>query len=78
MSDYPLGASVLQDGAAIYDQSGSLVWDGSIYGQTLSFSVVTYLGEPHIILWTGTVLESGVGSGYDILLNSNYELVENL
>ncbi|KAJ3793157.1 ASST-domain-containing protein [Lentinula aff. detonsa] len=73
----PRGASVLREGAAIYDQSGSLIWDGSIYGQTLSFSVVTYLGEPHIILWTGTVTSAGVGTGYDILLNSKYELVAN-
>ncbi|KAJ3754730.1 ASST-domain-containing protein [Lentinula raphanica] len=73
----PRGASVLREGAAIYDQSGSLVWDGSIYGQTLSFSIVTYLGEPHIILWTGTSSSAGVGFGYDILLNSKYQLVAN-
>ncbi|KAJ3980810.1 ASST-domain-containing protein [Lentinula detonsa] len=73
----PRGASVLRQGAAIYDQTGSLVWDGSIYGQTLSFSVVTYLGEPHIILWSGSVASTGVGNGYDILLNTEYELVAN-
>ncbi|KAE9404723.1 hypothetical protein BT96DRAFT_813147 [Gymnopus androsaceus JB14] len=73
----PRGASVVQQGAAIYDQAGSLVWDGSVYGQTLAFSVVTYLGEPHIILWTGTANASGVGSGYNILLDSSYEVVAN-
>ncbi|KAF9075389.1 ASST-domain-containing protein [Rhodocollybia butyracea] len=73
----PRGSSVLQQGATIYDQSGFLVWDGSIYGQTLSFSVVTYLNAPHIIMWTGITNASGVGSGYDILLNSNYEVVAN-
>ncbi|KIK66617.1 hypothetical protein GYMLUDRAFT_69778 [Collybiopsis luxurians FD-317 M1] len=73
----PRGASVLRQGAVIYDQTGSLVWDGSSYGQTLSFSVVTYLNEPHIILWTGESNSTGVGSGYDILLNSNYEVVAN-
>ncbi|KAJ3822750.1 ASST-domain-containing protein [Lentinula raphanica] len=73
----PRGSSVFRQGAAIYDQSGSLVWDGSIYGPTLSFSVVTYLGEPHIILWTGTATSAGVGNGYNILLDSKYDLVAN-
>lgn len=61
--------------AYIFDNEGQLIWDGSAYGETLVFQVETYQGEPHIVVWSGNMLASGVGSGYQNIINSKYQLV---
>ncbi|KAJ3986085.1 ASST-domain-containing protein [Lentinula detonsa] len=71
----PRGSDTLSPGPLIYDNDGSLVWDGTNFGETLVFQVETYLGEPHILTWAGDSLASGVGSGYVSLINNQYELV---
>ncbi|KAJ4482291.1 ASST-domain-containing protein [Lentinula aciculospora] len=73
----PRGTNVNSPGALIYDKSGNLVWDGTRFGQTLTFKVATYKGESVILLWTGTVAGAGVGSGYDLILNNKYEIIAN-
>ncbi|KAJ4473862.1 ASST-domain-containing protein [Lentinula aciculospora] len=71
----PRGTSTAQPSASIFDSDGHLIWDGSAWGETLVFQVETYLGEPHILVWSGTTLGNGVGSGYLNLLNSKYQRV---
>ncbi|KAJ3922382.1 ASST-domain-containing protein [Lentinula edodes] len=73
----PRGTNVNSPGALIYDKSGNLIWDGTHFGQTLTFKVATYKGEPVILLWTGTVAGAGVGFGYDLILNNKYEIIAN-
>ncbi|KAJ3878679.1 ASST-domain-containing protein [Lentinula edodes] len=73
----PRGTNVNSPGALIYDKSGNLIWDGTHFGQTLTFKVATYKGEPVILLWTGTVAGAGVGFGYDLILNNKYEIIVN-
>ncbi|KAF9077620.1 ASST-domain-containing protein, partial [Rhodocollybia butyracea] len=70
-----VGESTVQPGACIFDNEGQLVWDASFYNTTLVFQVETYLGEPHIVIWSGDILNIGVGSGYINLLNSQYQRV---
>lgn len=69
------GTSTVQPSASIFDNDGHLIWDGSAWGATLVFQVETYLGEPHILVWSGDILGTGIGSGYLNLLNSKYERV---
>ncbi|KAJ3818835.1 ASST-domain-containing protein [Lentinula raphanica] len=71
----PRGSDTNSPGGLIYDLDGSLVWDGTSFGETLVFQVETYLGEPHILMWAGNSLATGVGSGYISLINNKYELV---
>ncbi|KAJ4476163.1 ASST-domain-containing protein [Lentinula lateritia] len=71
----PHGTSTVQPSASIFDNDGHLIWDGSAWGATLVFQVETYLGEPHILVWSGDILGTGIGSGYLNLLNSKYERV---
>ncbi|KIK53830.1 hypothetical protein GYMLUDRAFT_1024840 [Collybiopsis luxurians FD-317 M1] len=72
----PRGTSTQTPGAYMFDNDGHLVWDASsVYGETLVFQVETFQGEPHIVVWSGDLLGSGVGSGYINLVNSKYELV---
>ncbi|KAJ3810107.1 ASST-domain-containing protein [Lentinula aff. lateritia] len=73
----PRGTNVNSPGALIYDKSGNLIWDGTHFGQTLTFKVATYKDEPVILLWTGTVAGAGVGFGYDLILNNKYEIIAN-
>ncbi|KAL0571284.1 hypothetical protein V5O48_010675 [Marasmius crinis-equi] len=75
----PRGTSIQQYGAVIYDESGQMVWNGNQYGEAMSFQVVTYKGEPHIVLWSGIWRQGfiGVGYGFNILLNQAYEVVAN-
>ncbi|KAJ4488513.1 ASST-domain-containing protein [Lentinula aciculospora] len=74
----PRGSDTVAPGPLIYDNDGSLVWDGTSFGETLIFQVETYLGEPHILTWAGNSLATGVGSGYVSLINNRYELVSRL
>ncbi|KAF9068688.1 ASST-domain-containing protein [Rhodocollybia butyracea] len=58
----PRGFDTAQPGPLIYDNDGHLVWK-------------TYLGEPHILTWSGTILGTGIGSGYILMFNSQYQRV---
>ncbi|GAW08167.1 hypothetical protein LENED_010213 [Lentinula edodes] len=58
----PRGTSTVQPSASIFDNNGHLIWDGSAWGETLVFQVETYLGEPHILIWSGDILGTGIGS----------------
>ncbi|KAJ3982855.1 ASST-domain-containing protein [Lentinula detonsa] len=73
----PRGTNVNSPGALIYDKTGELIWDGTHFGQTLTFKMATYKGDSVILLWTGSVAGSGVGSGYDLILNNKYEIIAN-
>jgi len=74
----PRGTNVNSDGALIYDKAGNLVWDGTEFGQTLTFKTDTYKGETVILMWSpGTILGSGVGAGYDLIINNQYEVIAN-
>ncbi|KAF9260926.1 hypothetical protein L218DRAFT_871237 [Marasmius fiardii PR-910] len=73
----PRGANIAQYGAVMYDESGSVVWSAQEYGEAMAFSVVQYKGEPHIILWQGQWTSLGIGFGYNLLFNKNYEVVAN-
>ncbi|KIK63569.1 hypothetical protein GYMLUDRAFT_162867 [Collybiopsis luxurians FD-317 M1] len=71
----PRGTDTVRPGPLIYDNNGHLVWDGTIFGETLVFQVEIYLGEPHIVTWAGDFLATGVGNGYVSLINNKYELI---
>ncbi|KAE9394874.1 hypothetical protein BT96DRAFT_168777 [Gymnopus androsaceus JB14] len=73
----PRGTNVNSQGALIYEKTGDLIWDGTQYGQTATFRVSTYKNEPVILLWTGEITASGTGSGYDLILNNQYEIIAN-
>ncbi|KAK1229943.1 hypothetical protein PQX77_006972 [Marasmius sp. AFHP31] len=73
----PRGASAAQYGAVIYDQDGHMIWYGNDYGEAMSFQVATYLGEPHILIWSGNWREIGIGYGHNLVLNRAYEVVAN-
>ncbi|KIY48140.1 hypothetical protein FISHEDRAFT_17104, partial [Fistulina hepatica ATCC 64428] len=72
----PKGAwnHVKMPGPLIFNQDGQMVWTGSEYGPAMSFSLVSYKGEDHIIMWEGDLV-NGHGSGYTLLLNNRYEVV---
>ncbi|KAF9077665.1 ASST-domain-containing protein [Rhodocollybia butyracea] len=74
----PRGTDVNSAGPLIYNKAGSLVWDGTHFGQTLTFKTDTYKGETVILLWTpGTLFGYGVGAGYDLIINNQYEVIAN-
>ena len=67
-----------QYGAVIYNDDGTLIWSGHDYGEALSFQVVNYMGEPHLLFWQGTFFGYGIGHGWNLILNKHYEVVANL
>ncbi|KIK57482.1 hypothetical protein GYMLUDRAFT_98597 [Collybiopsis luxurians FD-317 M1] len=73
----PRGTDVKSPGPLIFDKSGDLIWDGTQYGQTLTFRMSTYKNESVILLWTGQIQASGVGFGYDLIINNKYEIIAN-
>ncbi|KAJ3825293.1 ASST-domain-containing protein [Lentinula raphanica] len=73
----PRGTNVNTPGAMIYDKNGELIWDGTQFGETLTFKMATYKGDPVILLWTGQISGIGVGFGYDLILNNKYEIIAN-
>ncbi|KAK7047094.1 hypothetical protein VNI00_006758 [Paramarasmius palmivorus] len=73
----PRGTGITQYGAVIYDQDGTMVWNGNEHGEAMAFQVVTYMGEPHISMWQGDWTGEGIGIGYHVLLNQHYEVVAN-
>lgn len=74
----PRGTAVAQAGALIVDPAGQLIWDGSVYGQTLAFSAQTYLGQPVIAIWGGKFNAGGYGQGHDVILDQTYSVIANV
>ncbi|KAL1761866.1 ASST-domain-containing protein [Schizophyllum commune] len=73
----PRGTDVKQAGALILDQNGSIVWDGSEYGETMLFITTKFHGEDHILMWQGEFRAAGYGFGHYLLLDSAYNMVAN-
>lgn len=61
----------------ISDQEGNLVWDGSAFATGGLMAVAQYKNEPVITMWTG-IFKNGHASGYDLLVNSSYDVIANL
>ena len=74
----PRGSDVKAFGAYIFDGSGEMVWDGSEWGQTMTFSVETYQGEPVLAVWTGAFNAGGWGDGKQVLLDTSYRNIANV
>ncbi|KAJ7617630.1 ASST-domain-containing protein [Mycena polygramma] len=76
----PAGNDVVQPAATIYDSTGELVWaDPSLACSDLNYQ--TYDGQQFLTMWVGTGngasgLQTGSGNG--IMLNSKYEIVQNV
>ncbi|KIY45524.1 hypothetical protein FISHEDRAFT_60952 [Fistulina hepatica ATCC 64428] len=58
----PEGTAVVQPGALVYRQDGTMVYGGSEYGGTGTFEMVDYVGADHILMWTGEIVSTGWGS----------------
>ncbi|TRM57114.1 ASST-domain-containing protein [Schizophyllum amplum] len=67
----------VQPGPLIIKQDGTVVWDGgAVFPQsTTSFMVEPYMGEDHMIVWSGQLSGVGYGWGSWHVLNTAYEEV---
>lgn len=74
----PRGASVEAPGPYIFDGDGTLVWDGSELGQSMSFTPKTYKGMPVLALWQGDFNGNGYGMGHGLLINESYQIIANM
>lgn len=74
----PRGTSVEKVGAYIFTADGDLVWDGSSYGQAMSFTPFMYKGQPVIALWQGEFNGNGYGMGHGLLINQSYDVIANM
>ncbi|KZP11149.1 hypothetical protein FIBSPDRAFT_837791 [Athelia psychrophila] len=74
----PIDIDLLISATIISDQEGNLVWDGSAIAIGGLMAVAQYKNEPVITMWTGTGnAATGHGSGYDLLVNSSYDVIAN-
>ncbi|KAJ7187139.1 ASST-domain-containing protein [Mycena filopes] len=77
----PVGPDVAQPGPAIYSSTGELVWADPSLVNCNNLNLQTFDGEQYLTMWIG-VGEAATGqqqgSGVGILLNSAYELVQNV
>jgi hypothetical protein len=73
----PNGGAVAQPGPAIYKSSGELVWADSSIGNCYDFNIQTYDGQQYLTLWVGAEGQQ-MGFGTALMLNSSYEVVENV
>lgn len=74
----PRGTNVTKPGPYIFDSLGELIWDGSVYGESMAFSPATYQDQPVIALWNGKFDKRGFGDGHGLVLNQSYAVVANL
>ncbi|KAJ9118209.1 hypothetical protein QFC22_004115 [Naganishia vaughanmartiniae] len=76
----PRGTATHQAAPYIYNQTGELVWDGSLdgYTQTMAYSVQQYRNKSVLAIWQGQFNAGGYGSGYNLLLNETYQVVGNV
>ena len=67
-----------QDGPAIYDGAGNLVWfDPLPAGVALTnLQVQTYEGKPVLTWWQGYIPPQGFGQGEEVIANSNYQQIK--
>ncbi|KIY45531.1 hypothetical protein FISHEDRAFT_48918 [Fistulina hepatica ATCC 64428] len=72
-----VSTAVIQPGALIYRQDGTMAYDGSEYGGSGTFEMVDYEGSDPILVWTRSCV-SGLGYGNHLLLNQNYDIVANV
>ncbi|KAF7334640.1 hypothetical protein MVEN_02294400 [Mycena venus] len=77
----PQGEVVSQPAPTIYDSHGELVWASPNIGLCDDLNYQTYNGQGYLTMWVGsgngaTGLQTG--SGTAIMLNSNYEIVQNV
>jgi hypothetical protein len=77
----PAGSAVAQQGPTIYDSHGELVWADPTIGVCGDLNLQTYDGQDYLTMWIGTG-DAGTGlqtgSGVGIMLNSKYEIVQNV
>lgn len=74
----PRGKDVKKGGATIFNWDGELVWDGSEYGEAMSFAPFKYQDQDVIALWQGEFNSNGYGSGYGLVLDQSYSVVANV
>lgn len=74
----PRGTSVEAPGAYIFSGDGELIWDGSEFGQAMSFTPKMYKGQPVIAMWQGEFNANGYGMGHGLLINQSYQVVANM
>lgn len=73
----PRGTDVARAGATIVEWDGELVWDGAEFGEAMSFTPVTFRGEPAIAIWQGAFNRAGYGNGRGLVLDRSYKVVGN-
>src|SRR3984957_2493099 len=66
-----------QDGPAIYDGAGNLVWFDPLPPGTESanLQVQTYEGKPVLTWWQGYIPPQGFGQGEEVIANGNYQTI---
>ena len=74
----PWGTNTTRPGGYIFDEHGELVWDGSEYGPSMTFTPSTYQGKPVIAHWQGIMPVPGQGKGHNLILDQTYTVVANL
>lgn len=76
----PRGSSERQGSAAIFNQTGELIWSAFVdgYTQTMQFAVQTYKNESVLTMWQGDFNSNGYGNGSNLLLDSTYSVVGNI
>lgn len=74
----PRGTDAVAPGPYIYDAYGDLIWDGSAYGESMSFATYTYQNNTVIALWQGSFNSAGYGSGHGLLLDDTYSVIANM
>lgn len=74
----PRGTDATAPGAYIYDAYGNMIWDGSAYGEAMSFTPFTYQNQSVIALWQGEFHEAGYGTGHGLLLDETYSVIANM
>ncbi|TRM57119.1 ASST-domain-containing protein [Schizophyllum amplum] len=69
-------AEAAEPGPLIIKQDGTVVWvGGATYPQATSFHVEPYMGEDHMIIWSGDLSGVGYGWGSWHVVNTAYEEV---
>jgi hypothetical protein len=67
-----------QDGPAIYDSAGNLVWFDPLPPGTEStnLQVQYYEGQPVLTWWQGYIPPQGFGQGEEVIANTNYNIIK--
>lgn len=70
-------------GGVIMNPNGTLVYSAealNFKGESLLRGTVSYQGEDCLAFWVsdGPIVSEGYGSGYNVLVNSSYDVVLNM